>query len=657
VYDRPLLAPPLASFYNTKCIFAAMRTILAVFLIASLPATAQWSAGAPRSTETFAMRLMGGIVASNYSANFSQTGPIIDCGAMTGGSGIGPAFTAIAEIPISPTLGMGIGVSYVGRNGTLKNNGQFLLRDVPNSLDVLVTTENSVAATWSCLEFQPDLRIPLIGETRTSPLGIAIGPRISLPLSATYTQTESIVEPDNAFLIVDGARVQSRTVSSGTITTHSTLLYGMSAAVESKIALSDGWAITPQVSFDYFFNSMVSDASWKTWGVRFEVGVRMGVLEYEQPPPPPPPVVVPPVVAAAPTIDVDVNGFRGAILTGNQLKASVPIVPAVFFDSASADIPTRYSTSPMDELSNDAIAAHYQIIPRIAKILQANPSALVVLDGATSGPSTEPEGAVLARRRANSVKTALKNLGIEDRRISVMGTVAPSVPSNQDFTEGRIENRRTDITVVNAQVQEWVSEEQYARLKGDALIGVRSNLKSGTPINLVVASAKDTTIKFAGQSMIPFEIPISTTADTLRLTVRAQGGGATTIADTLLDLRTIARQQNALAADEFEAVLRFDYNSAELTEDVKALLRQLRDRLPANSTIMINGSADVLGSDARNKVLSEQRGAVTEKYIQSLPGASFKFTTGTTTEKFSDDTPQGRFLNRCIRIRVQPAKN
>lgn len=640
-----------------ECIFEAMRTILLVFLAALLPATAQWQGGTPRATETFAIRLMGGIVASNYTADLTQTGTIVDCGTLTGGSGIGPSISAIAEIPFSPTLGLGLGASFVGRNGTLKNNGQFLLRDLANNRDVVVTTEHSVAATWSCIEVQPDLRIPLIGETRTSPLGIAIGPRIAFPLSATYTQTESIVEPDNAYLVVDGQRVQSRTVSSGDITTKSSVLFGMSAAVESKILLSDGWAIAPQVSFDYFFNNMVSDATWKTWGVRFELGVRMGSIEYEQPPPPPPPVIVAGVVAAAPSIDVNFSGFRGAVLTGNQLKASVPIVPAVFFDSASADIPARYSTSAVDSINTDAIAAHYQILPRIAKILLDNPNATVVIDGATSGSSTEPEGPVLARRRANSVKNVLKSLGIEDRRISVMGAIMPAVPSNQDFAEGRIENRRADITVVNAQVQEWVSAERFARLKGDALLNVRTNMKTGTSIDLSIASVKDTTIKYAGQTTIPFEVPVATTADTIRITAKAQGGGATTLVDTLLDLRTIARQQVALEADGFEAVLRFDYNSAELTEDVKSLLRQLRERLPANSTIIINGSTDVLGSDARNKALSEQRGRVTEKFIQGLPGASFTFTTGTTTEKFSDETPQGRFLNRCIRIRVQPAKN
>ncbi|CAN5494339.1 hypothetical protein BH10BAC6_BH10BAC6_07040 [soil metagenome] len=634
-----------------------MRTFLVVFLAALLPATAQWSGGNPRAVETFAIRLMGGVVASNYTASFSQTGPIIDCGTLSGGSGLGPSVSAIAEIPFSQRLGLGLGVSYVGRNGTLKNNGQFLLRDLANNRDVVVTTEHAVAAMFSCIEVQPDIRIPLIGETRTSPLGLAIGPRIAFPLSATYTQTESIVEPDNAYLLVNGQQLQTRTVSSGNITTHAAVLFGVSAALESKIRLSDGWAITPQVSFDYFLNSLVSDASWKTWGVRFEIGVRMGNIDYEEPPPPPPPVVVPAVIAATPSIDVNFNGFRGAVLTGNQLKASVPIVPAVFFDSASADIPSRYITSNIDAVNADAIQAHYQIIPRIAKILRDNPKATVVLDGATSGPSTESEGPALARRRANSVKNALKDLGVEDRRISVLGSVQPAVPSNQDYAEGRVENRRTDITVVNAQVQEWVSAEQFARLKGDAILNVRTNMKSGTPITLVVASVTDTTIKYTGQSTIPFEIPVATSAETIRVTARAQGGGATTLVDTLLDLRTIARQQVALEADDFEAVLRFDYNSAELTEDVKSLLRQLREKLPAHSTISINGSADVLGSDARNKALSEQRAQITEKFIQGLPGASFTFTTGTTTEKFSDETPQGRFLNRCIRIRVQPAKN
>ena len=99
-------------------------------------------------------------------------------------------------------------------------------------------------------------------------------------------------------------------------------------------------------------------------------------------------------------------------------------------------------------------------------------------------------------------------------------------------------------------------------------------------------------------------------------------------------------------------MLRFDYNSSDLSDDVKNLLRQLAEQVPPNSTIVIDGSADVLGSDLRNKVLSQERGTGTEQFMTSVAVQKLKYRTSTRSEKFSDSTPQGRFLNRSIHVRV-----
>jgi outer membrane protein OmpA-like peptidoglycan-associated protein len=99
-------------------------------------------------------------------------------------------------------------------------------------------------------------------------------------------------------------------------------------------------------------------------------------------------------------------------------------------------------------------------------------------------------------------------------------------------------------------------------------------------------------------------------------------------------------------------VLRFDYNSSELTDDVKILLQQLADQLPEGSTITIDGSADVLGSQERNRVLSDARASTTQAYLRSITKKSFTFSSSSQSKSFSNATPQGRFLNRNIKIRV-----
>ena len=69
----------------------------------------------------------------------------------------------------------------------------------------------------------------------------------------------------------------------------------------------------------------------------------------------------------------------------------------------------------------------------------------------------------------------------------------------------------------------------------------------------------------------------------------------------IVSVDSLERREMELKTKGFKAILMFDYNSSELTPDVKELLKQLTERLPQGSTITILGSADVLGSQARNR--------------------------------------------------------
>ena len=147
-------------------------------------------------------------------------------------------------------------------------------------------------------------------------------------------------------------------------------------------------------------------------------------------------------------------------------------------------------------------------------------------------------------------------------------------------------------------------------------------------------------------------VPVQPSATFLNIPTRASSGGVASTQQVQVDVSKLPRRRIALRTDAFEAVLRFDYNSSELPEDVKILLQQLADQLPEGSTITIDGSADVLGSQERNRILSEARAATTQSYLRSITSKSFTFRSSSENKSFSNTTPQGRFLNRNIRIRV-----
>jgi outer membrane protein OmpA-like peptidoglycan-associated protein len=362
---------------------------------------------------------------------------------------------------------------------------------------------------------------------------------------------------------------------------------------------------------------------------------------------------------APPRLELEPRSFSGEIVTGNVLRALTPIVNAVFFDSARADVPASYQrTADLASMSSDAVASHYWILPRIAAIVAANPSARIVLEGATSGPSTEPEGTALARRRAEAVRSALVGLGVPSSSIGINTLVTPRIASNADLPGGRAENRRVDIVLQNAPLQRFVLTEEFAELRG--LASVRSRFQGGPP----ESQPADQTITINGRDTVIASLEATVT---LPVTVRldnsgqppaiiatsASAGGQYAEMKLAIPKEKLRSRRIALSTDGFEAVLRFDYNSAELLDDVKTLLRQLTEQLPEGATIVIEGSADILGSQERNRQLSSNRAANTESYIRSVSAKKFTFATTSLASPFSDDTPHGRFLNRSIRIRVK----
>ena len=155
-----------------------------------------------------------------------------------------------------------------------------------------------------------------------------------------------------------------------------------------------------------------------------------------------------------------------------------------------------------------------------------------------------------------------------------------------------------------------------------------------------------------GTSELSVDVALARNATTASLAIVASAGGTITTVDTTVNVADLPQRRITLRTDRFQAILRFDYNSNDLSDNDKSLLRQLVEQIPDGSTIIIEGSADILGSDERNRALSQQRAASTEAFMRSASAKNLTFRTGTLADRFSDATPQGRFLNRNIHVRV-----
>ena len=191
------------------------RRILVLLLLAGLTADLL----AQEYHETVAARLQGGVLYALYDADFSSSGDIIDCGLLGSGSGFNGTINAILELPVSRTLGIGIGLGWAGRSGAFSSTNTYPIRDTVSGELGTLAAEYVLDATLTYLEIQPDLRWAVLGTPHQRTLGLIVGPRIALPLSATFVQRETVQSPEGATFVVNGSRTQERIIASAPLTT------------------------------------------------------------------------------------------------------------------------------------------------------------------------------------------------------------------------------------------------------------------------------------------------------------------------------------------------------------------------------------------------------------------------------------------------------
>jgi outer membrane protein OmpA-like peptidoglycan-associated protein len=102
----------------------------------------------------------------------------------------------------------------------------------------------------------------------------------------------------------------------------------------------------------------------------------------------------------------------------------------------------------------------------------------------------------------------------------------------------------------------------------------------------------------------------------------------------------------------------FDYNSSALRPESRTTLDQLgaNFRQYPDNRILVEGHTDSVGSDAFNQKLSEQRASNVADYLIDRGVAASKvivYGYGELRPKASNDTAEGRQLNRRVEIHIQ----
>jgi len=643
-----------------KIILSLIIIVIVIFYIAK-PAQADGFF----DKERIAIHPKIGLLYNIHSANFKSFQGTVDCGLFKSGYGTGTSGAIFFEKQYEDDYFFGIGIGFADRSGTLVVSNSFPSRDLTNNQVVNVKTENKLIADVSFFEIQPDFRYILFDNLINGPFRLAGGIRLFFPLSARFEQKEEIVSPSGAVFTNFGKRSKERELSSGRIETMDPVGYGVSIGFDNLLQVSNKSLFSQQIMFDWNFSNFTNDAKWKSLVIRIDLGYRFSLRQSEEkpqieiPPPPLPPIeIIAEEPPPTPIYDLKIKSARFELLTGNELLATAPLVNSVFFSNNSSILLDNYLTTSIAEqdlFTGQALTLHNYLLPRIADIIKRNPNSSIVLEASTSGSISEPAGTQLARARAETVKPKLISLGINESNITINPRISPRFPSNQDFSEGIQENQRVDIILHNAPLQEYVEIQKYTELVGQVDVSIElHNYPHGTTAE-IHNSFNNSVIEInkSGEYTIDFNERIENDSKNIIFQCKLKVDGKEMIEEYMIDLSDLNRTVIDLNLNYFNAILRFDYNSSALSDENKGLLKQLAEKLVTGATIQILGSADALGSEERNIQLSRERATNTEQYIKSVSGNKFKFETGISTDKFSEETPQGRFLNRSIRIKVK----
>jgi outer membrane protein OmpA-like peptidoglycan-associated protein len=686
--SNPLSTEYIRMRYLTKTLTAALLLAGGTALLAQTP-------DAP-TTPKPRFGLFGNYAMPLHSAAFQRLPDVANCcPEFTGGTGSGFAAGLSYITSFDPTLDLSI------RLGYMAHSAQF---EVLETQPAMLTTGPTSATIAHELDpsFSMILIEPLLGYNVTGGLRALGGITGGLVLNRTFEQRERLVSPANAsFATANNIPAQrTRNERSGDIPDASSIALGVTIGARYDLAMNSDKSIllSPEILFTYNPLTVVSGLSWNTHMLRAGLSVSFvppdidDSLSSEElyvfartitPPQKGAPGV--PFVTSVTARGLSERGAAdGQQLTSLRIEefASTrvrPILPYVFFDQGSADIPARYprlrdeqtEAFGLDKFSNlNAMTTYYYVLNIVGKRMQADPSASITLTGCTD-PSDNDGSGSLARGRAEAVKAYLvDNWGISASRITVQQRGLPEQPSNGQDADGRDENRRVEIAASNAAILAPIASSDVMRLFTPAGVRFEPGIDPKVPIaswTLFVTEEDRILRTWHDGDPLPASVdwrveeqgrfiqPSSSSLEYL-LVARDTAGLVIPSPTKRLSINYVSIDSKRASGtadrqlDRYSMIL-FGFDRSDLSPANQEIVDRIKKNLAAGSTVDVIGYTDRSGSTDYNLKLSEQRALSVARALGVPEGRARGV--GETLPLYDNSTPEGRFYSRTVEVLVE----
>ena len=360
------------------------------------------------------------------------------------------------------------------------------------------------------------------------------------------------------------------------------------------------------------------------------------------------------------------------------ITEALPILPVVFFESQAISLSFRYHQVAsarefdLESVAPRTTAVHRDILNILGERMTSMSSTSIRLRG-TADPTTEGGDCELARNRAQAVKNYLVRVWkIDESRITIetgTGSCAPERPTRQQSESGYSENRRVEIVPSDVRLLGSVAKRRFneARTVDPPKIAFDP---TGTSQNYItdwsLQAMSGSTVLFSQTGKgVPEAVTQTLTtavadamqhAQPIDVTLRVGGiRNASASATTLISVRkdTVSTELERLT------LTLFDIASDQITPIAQQQIATFIENLPAGSTVIVRGFADMLGNADFNKKLSQKRADAVCGVIRANVKKRVDLQCNEIrTDRFppgidSYETPEERFLSRTVQIEVK----
>ncbi|SRR5579883_96309 len=628
---------------------------------------------------------------SSYQRNYHRSDAQVvtgcpECGNFSNGTGSGYHAELFGEVPFNSfrRLNLTFGAGFTERGGAFGESvtGGLPILDPNSNQYVQLTRLNTYTASLKYIDLSAGLRLKPLSQfagyiTANFTAGLSLGH------STTYKQTETILSPQG--VVYPQTNSTTLVDAEGAIDGVGTL-YGLTSTIGYELPLGPMLTASPEISYYYPLNSVVSGFRWKVASISAGLAIRWNKpANFEGPPAPKPQA---PVLAhedpnlLAPKLDAVSLASAPFHIIETTVTETFPLLPYIFFDSASAAVPDRFAEITPEEaikfreseLPHRSLESYYQILNVIGSRLRASETTTLTINGTTDGheePTLEASRE-LAKRRAESVSNYLRSIwGIPKERLLITTSDVPENPSSTEFTEGFEENRRVELSSNDDQLLRPLVHERFReetatpkelplRLNASSSIGVRE-------WHVTVLNHGDRIFETSGQGNPPPTIDwkpsdgqVESLAKSLRpndsITMQLEAW-STNGTHSLKSIPLPASKSiNPYELSRLSLIV-FDFDQAAISMQNRRMITKFVGKsFYPSSTASITGSTDNLGELKHNQKLSEDRAFnVRDLILQEKPNVAITSTKGIGPSNllYDNHLPEGRYYCRTVRVEVE----